>query len=286
MNTSEYSEKKSSIHAYWYSAESRFGAMGIGIDDGEPISEQMVEGANLLFKVKKVAQCENLLREIEEWLKCGLVLLPAMRKDIKSSHLITIELKQKEQDAFSGKLYLSITDEILANLTKPTESLLHIATIHTSNIPVELVVSKFYLPEYQEENIKPGNVLLLPDTFDREWIVMLNMLYISDYSIVASMQSDRQTIKISRDNIFIDLNDHKYQKENSNKAVTIKLKNILQLPFGVIYGWSYSEFTLLSKSISTQAIDILVDGVRKGRGHLLSVSSGYGVYIDKINNSE
>jgi hypothetical protein len=286
MNASEYSEKESSVHAYWYSAESRFGVMGIGIDDGESILEQAVEGANLLFKIKKVAQCENLLREIEEWLKCGLVLMPAMRKDIKSSHLITIELKEKEHNAFSGKLYLCITDEILAHLTKPTESLVHIATIHTSNIPIEFVVSKFFLPEDQEENIKPGNVLLLPDTFDREWIVTLNTLCISDHSIIASMQSDRQTIKISTDDMFSELNDHESQKENGNKAVTIKLKNILQLPFGVIYGWSYSEFTLLSKSISTQAIDIIVDGVRKGRGHLLAVSSGYGVYIDKINNSE
>jgi hypothetical protein len=268
---------------YWYAAESKLGDIYVGIDrmlnENNKINIKKYE---VLEKALALSRSEELICIIEEWLDSGLFLQPAT---LIPTSIFTINIQNISagQNAGLNTIILGVQYEIIEKLKKPTEKYFKNQRIETCSLEVQLVLSEFNIDKEQYELIKDGRVLLIPDSYEKDWRIKLISTKQINICRSATLSKDVRALNISDHTLdekcIRHLNMQYNNNENESCYLSITIRNTIPIPLDYILGWKDGNKLLLDQSLRYYEVDVSSEADKIASGHLISIADGYGVYI-------
>jgi hypothetical protein len=285
MNETNNNENNLSVNDnYWYSAKTKHGVIYIGIDRTSNYAESNVEKLpKILMKALLLYKGEVLLRHVEDWLGCGLVLSPAT---IIPNSIYTVNLSDigNDQEKALDRIILGIQFDQLDKLTDPTALFQQKISLETSRIPIHLVLSEFNIDMDQYESIEDGRILLIPDSFNGDWRIKLNNNIDPKMYRKGVLSNDIRTIIVDKQSL--DERSKKSQQINQNnqdrsyKTITVILRESIQISLNSLLGWNNDNTILLDHSLRHYKAEVRCDTNLIATGYLISVANGYGLDIN------
>ncbi|MES9938947.1 MAG: hypothetical protein ABW104_04145 [Candidatus Thiodiazotropha sp. 6PLUC2] len=265
---------------FWFHTDSKYGKLIIGI-----FRNSTYDQSNNFYKhtiiemVKTINREEEIIRLIEDWLEVGLNLRPFTKQNNEDNY-ITLKVDKQYSDKSHGKIIIAFSNEILNLLPYPDELVKRNITIETSLTNVSLSLSSNTLSTQCVEELKPGYILLVPESFSTEWLTIINKSNILPNDLNCKIGNDIRTLSINNTQTNTINNRDQADITKNDKYLTIIVDNEIQLPLDMVLGWKKEADYLLSKSLTNYKIDIKNNSKLVATGHLLKITSGYGVFID------
>jgi hypothetical protein len=267
---------------YWFLSKSKYGNLIIGLFKRKNNTDSYYS-STVLGIVKTIQREEQLLQIIEDWLDSGFYLNPT--KDISSiNHSVTFTLRNKTANDDSGKLILGFNESTLNLMPVPSETLKQYVNIQTSTLPTKLVLSEVSISKEQLDTIQPGNILLIRESFISPWVVKAISQIHMDKTATGLIDTDNRTFHIYNGNQQQSEEMAKNRNINHDDSyqLTVAINDLVNLPFGIFYQWINDGSHMLTTPLINYKIEIWSENTFIACGHLLSLSSGYGVFIDKV----
>jgi hypothetical protein len=267
---------------YWYLANTTYGEIYVGIyrntvADG---STRPYYHSTILEIVKTLSREEALIRLVEDWLNIGLNLKP-FNGLLPHKNRIDISLVQTNKSDISDRIILSIADSKLESLPKLNDKIKSAIKTTTTNLSISLILSENTITISDGEEIKTGNIILLPESFEQLWVIGINPSHQPERKLIGYFSKQSRTIKIDQSitkNIDVEQNSKSNQKNYNLSAI---IKQNISIPISLLFGWTEESY-LLQKPITSYKLEIQRNSKTIAEGHLLPISFGYGVYIDKL----
>jgi hypothetical protein len=270
---------------YWYSAKTKYGVIYIGIDRQSASAESNVDNLpNNLKKAVLLYKVEVLIRHVEDWLGCGLELIPAA---IMPNSIYTIELHNISNDEEAGldRIILGIQFNQMDKISDPTALFQQKISLETSSIPINLVISEFNMEKDQYESIQDGSILLLPNSFTGDWRIKIKSIIDHKMYRDGVLSNDIRTIIVDKQKL------HERSKKSqqihrinnqdgSYKSITVILHEPILIPLNSLLGWNNENSILLDQSLRHYKAEVRCDSNLIATGYLISVANGYGLDIN------
>ena len=264
---------------YWFTTETKYGQLFIGLQHDSAHSHKAIQYSSaILDRVKAIDTGESLIRRLEEWLQCGLILKPT--DNIPDyDYRITLSSLFSSTRNHPDKMILSISDSTLMSLPDPDTTFRKDVRIQTSMVPVDLILFEHTVDNQIINSITSGNILLIPNSFDSEWLVHIRSDFYIGRPINCVLNPDNRGLKLlSHDEAFKACKETDINR--SDHQLTVKATNKINLPFGSLFGWNKDDPIILTQRLRSHGLDVLCNAEKIAKGHLISISSGYGIYID------
>ena len=268
---------------YWFSAECKYGLLYIGI-----YRNTIFDGADNFYKftvlemVKTLNREEVIIRSIEDWLQVGLNIRPC-ETHVCYDYKITLYTDEKQTDKNHGKLILAFSEEVLKLLPCPDEICDQNIQLESSVTPVDLILSSTAIHEQYVQSLKPGAILLIPDSFSQKWCIKINDRKGVTSGLYATVDNDIKRLHLENNQ---QLSSEKLEDNSSLNSDDIHLhiviNNEIHIPFDILHKWKQEGEIVLSKPLINHKIEIHNNNVVVATGHLLSITNGYGVFIDTL----
>jgi hypothetical protein len=269
---------------FWFSSESKYGQLNIGIFKSVNIeNKNNYHSSTVLEMVKLIQREEQIIQIVEDWLGSGVYLKP-INEISTTSHSVTLSLRDKTANDNYGKLILAFKDQAINTIPSPNETINENIIIQTSFLPAKLQLSELTINKEQLDTIQPGNILLIRESFISPWVVKAISKMHMDRVAVGLIDTDNRTFHTYK-------GDHQQSEKaemNSNinndrtYRITIAINDSVFLPFSLLFKWINDGSYMLAKPLINYKIEIWNEDTLIACGHLLSLSNGYGVFIDNV----
>jgi hypothetical protein len=269
---------------YWYFVDTRYGKLYIGLTKAQNDSDKSTTTYPKIIEMGlTLARSESLIRVIEQWLECGLDLVPVETAP-KHFDKIYIVPKEEYKDSKSGQIVVAIDNGFLRTLVKPSPQLLHLANIYTNSIPINLIISQIDITGTQLDSIVPGSILLIPDSYLSEWPILLKSLVTGQIEHQAVLEKDHRTITLHRMPIKSEIslidNTHHARNENRCERLTIASVATLNIPLDLLHGWQDENYMCLDHSLNQDTLEVWCRSRVIASGRIIPVTTGCGLFID------
>lgn len=289
INESMSEELSKSIYIdsdiYWFTTNSKFGTIDIGIR-----RNTIYDKSNSFYKftilemVKTLSREEKLIRVVEEWLKTGLNINPRTEEHSSHDYTMTLYSDSKQIDNNHGQIKLAFSEDVLSLLPFPTEIINNNIKVKTSFTGVRLTLSNNRISSRCVESLKPGCILLIPDSFLTPWYLKVIVNNHNADGFFATIEGDISKIYLHNNTLENknEISEDKIAQETEESYLKIVTDNDIDIPFDIIKGWNQEGEVLLTKPLNNYKISVYKDNLVVATGHLLSITNGYGIFIDTI----
>jgi hypothetical protein len=262
----------------WYHADTQYGTIFLGIRAiYEVHNVEVVPSAKILNQIRLIQTTEHLIRLIEDWLQCGLLLQPTEKNIPISHHAVSLSYNTSVDDTRDQHVVILFSKESLKKLQKPTSQMKQYLIVETSHMPVELILSQFKITEAEQQKLVYGNIVLIPESYEAKWHVSINSIYIDERTVKLLVVLDHDLRSLNIQNVQMD------QSKINNNGIPIKIKaaNEVSLPFGILFGWDVNITIVLQKSLKDYQFQVMSQGTILACGGLMSIATGYGLRISQ-----
>jgi hypothetical protein len=269
-------------HLYWYVAESDYGQMYVGIDKQNNKNHSSNNNLSVAMQMAMALhEKELLIQEIENWLNIGFKLRPATIRP-SSIHMLYVQMKHSDRFYDNDRIVIGFHMQSLTNLPAPVSVQLKKTEITSSSLPIDIMLAEFDIPteQYNKESI-----LIVPDSYESVWKVKLSVSGNNEISCAGMLSKDGKSLRITKRNHQrqrVVKEESELEVKDSDNTISVKILVLekIRLPFDKILCWQPDSEIILERSVKQYSTIILCDKEVKGKGHLVSIAGGYGVFIE------
>jgi flagellar motor switch/type III secretory pathway protein FliN len=271
---------------YWYSAQTNLGVIYIGLERKYvSINSQVNQLPEILQKALILNKGEVLIRHLEDWLACGLVLSPATIIP-NSIYTIVMCINSVNHETDLNCITVGFQYNLLDKLSDTKPLLPENIRLEVSDISILFVLSEFKIATEQYELIEDGNILLIPDSYNGDWRIKLQNIMQPKMSLSGILRKDIKTLIIDNHtyeerNLQNRQSGQKKYDEDDYRLLSITLRDTIPIPLDLLLGWSDENTLMLDFSLRHYKADVRCNSNLIASGHLISVGDGYGLSIKK-----
>jgi hypothetical protein len=270
---------------FWFTADSDYGQVYVGIikeNNKLKIHDNDILSAMQMAMAMK--EHELLIQEIEDWLNIGLKLQP-VSKVPSSIHTVHVTKINRERSSKNENIILGFHTESLTRLPAPINEQLEKTEITTSNIPVKIILSEITIHQDEYEKLENGGILIIPDSYENEWYVKLEVIHCKEMSCIGVLRKDGKSIRIIRRTHQKPYTQHEEQDKNNNKndkviSLTVAIQDMISIQFDKMVCWRPDIEVMLDQSLKRFLTTISRNKEIKASGYLISIANGYGIFLE------
>jgi hypothetical protein len=231
---------------------------------------------NIIDRIKALKNIESFIRDIEDWLSCGIDVEPVDSTQVDTGYSC-IQLKERTSNTL---IIILIEEEGLLKLLSPPEIIIEKYVIETNYIDSNLLLSSLVLDGDEFSRIVKDNIILLSESFNEKWHVEIST------RIGSAVCSHHGVLDNSLKTIMFG------PEVNSHKDVVVPLKSDCSIsvvaehvpvPLSYYLGWeNETDEHILPESLRVCDLKICTKQGVLGQGNLINIANGFGLYINGL----
>jgi hypothetical protein len=271
-------------HLFWFTANSDYGYVYVGIKKEVVKNKQNNEISLALQMAMAMREHERLIQEVENWLKVGLKLRPTSVVPL-SIYTLYVNGNSTLNSNNSNNLIIGFNLECLVKLPAPVNLQIETANIIKSQLTINLKLAELTIDKKQYEKIEKGCILLIPESFENKWHIQIDVPKCKKLSCSGILKNEGRTICIEKRKSHLSCFKKELQDKNSKNnensiTLTVDIKGEIRIPFESLLCWRPDNEIILGRALKRYLTTISYNNKIKAYGHLISIAEGHGVFIE------
>ena len=266
---------------YQYTAKTPLGL--VGLEFLPKIGSEKIEQNNvtLLESARALGVIESLIQAVEDWLGVALDLEPS---PLAEETYLYVELKTTllSSEVVSPRVRLSLPMKVILSMQRPGSVLEQEFSLKWESLLGEVVISSFYLPVEQLYLMRPGGMLLAPESFEENWQCSVRLLGGDDTIYMAKLDSDKAVLAFDSSIPKVVPDVAATVVDSSNKPgeqIDIIFRQPVSISPDQLLEWGEGATASLGCAVSQCSVDVKRGSTFVATGELLPVFNGYGVLL-------